>query len=273
MRRVLLHVHLFKNAGTSIERGLETFFGETWKAYDRREAEHTVTSDDLRSFLDSQPALRAVSSHQVRPPFNGDARIALDPLVFLRHPIDRIRSAYEFERGQRAETPSSQAAATMSLAGWINFHTERSSSQCANFQVLALSSLRRPDGGIVRAETIHAHYASARLLLSRLPVVGLVENYDWSCGAVSRAYSNWYPGLQLAPVHANAANQGTDLHERLEQVRRSLGVERYLRLEADNHADFKLWRWVQQTHPAELMAKLTSSHRPFDSTAGYHSFR
>lgn len=246
VRRVLAHVHLFKNAGTSVERGLQAALRDRWASFDKPQPNARISARELIEFVDARPDLVAVSSHQLRPPFAGTDHVVFDPLVFLRHPVDRIRSAYEFERRQRADTPSAQAAASMPFAEWIDFHRQRSSLQCENFQVFSLTQLRSKRGTpLRRAFPLDSHVESARELLGGLPVVGLVEHYGRSCELISERYGSHYPGLRLEPAHANrTAADGGSLSDRLESVRAELGPSAHAALESDNAADLELWEWA-----------------------------
>ena len=94
-RCVLVHYHIFKNAGSSVDFALQRSFGSRWATFEGCHAHDVQTSEQLGQFLESRPELCAVSSHLARPPlpFSG-----CRPIVFLRHPLLRARSVYEFTR-------------------------------------------------------------------------------------------------------------------------------------------------------------------------------
>lgn len=244
MRRVLAHIHLFKNAGTSVEQGLRQQYGGRWVSYDKPAADARITAEELVGFLADKPEVVAVSSHQLRPPFEDTPSVGFDPLVFVRHPIDRIRSAYEFERVQDVDTPSATAAARLDFADWIEFNHERKSIQCANFQVLGLTALRRPNGAPNRrGHRLDEHLESAIAFLGTLPVTGTVEQYERSCSLISERYALSYPDFELRPAHVNSTSGGEgDLADRLDATKRRLGAAAYAELVAANEADLELWR-------------------------------
>ena len=101
MRTTVVHFHLFKNAGTTVERGLQDYFGERWASFDKPASAARISQVELETFLNTNQALQAVSSHHLRPPLVDSTLMKWLPVLFLRHPIDRIRSAYEFERTAR----------------------------------------------------------------------------------------------------------------------------------------------------------------------------
>lgn len=246
MRPVLAHIHLFKNAGTSVEQGLHRSFRKRWISWDKERPNARISGSELLAHLRERPEVEAVSSHQLRPPLVSDDEISVVGLVFLRHPLDRIRSAYEFERTQGADSPSARAAAAMPIIEWIDFHDERGSAQCANFQTVALTSLRASNGAPDSSKTGSEHLRSAKTLLESLPVVGLVEHYAASCEQMNHAYGKRFPALDLAPTHANRTRGGNGvLEDRLRELRKKLGSKRYASLERDNERDIELWRWAQ----------------------------
>lgn len=259
MRTIVTHIHLFKNAGTSVEQALERSLGPRWTSYDGDTASALLSAGALAQFLHDRPGVEAVSSHHIRPPLAGAPRFVFLPLVFLRHPIDRIRSAYDFERQQGAPTPSSVAAGSMNLSDWIDFHRNRRSSQVAEFQTLALSALRDESGRPSPDISLDAHRASAMSLVADLPAYGLVEKFDDSCRWINAWLREVLPSLELAPEHANSTqDRSAALSARLDQVRENLGPAAYTRLLDDNAQDLLLWDWA--TNRAEpALANLSTA--------------
>lgn len=246
MRRVIAHLHLFKNAGTSVERGLRANFGSRWVSYDKTQSNARISVHELANYLVEHPHIGAISSHQLRPPLDSVGALVLDPLVFLRNPIDRIRSAYEFERTQAADTPSATAARSMDFIDWIDFHHARGSSQCANFQCMALTALRADNGAPrVHAFSVQDHLESAIATLDQLPVIGLVEHYDASCAALTAALASVHPGFELQPTRANTTAGGKGLLDvRLKNLSESIGQARFDALVEMNRGDLELWQWA-----------------------------
>jgi hypothetical protein len=68
MRFVLLHYHVFKNAGSTIEDILDHSFGERFGTLETAVGGGLVSNQDLIRYLDERPGLRALSSHQIRYP-------------------------------------------------------------------------------------------------------------------------------------------------------------------------------------------------------------
>lgn len=257
-RPVVAHIHLFKNAGTSVEAGLKAHFGDRWMSYDRTDSGGLIGHQHLAEVLAANPNIAALSSHQLRPPVSALQEVELFPLVFLRHPIDRIRSAYDFERRQAAATPSSEAARTNDLQGWIEFHRSRNSSQCSEFHVMALTELRWDETAttVATAET-HEHLTSARDFLNSLPAFGIVEKYDDSWEWITSAIRSRFPAFTGPAVQANTTDRRLDsLDERLAATQDMLGTEAFEQLADDNKHDIALYEWARAT--AQLKRLLPS---------------
>jgi len=248
MRTTVVHLHLFKNAGTSVERGLQSYFGEHWVSFDKPSSGGRISQAELVEFLHARPFVQAVSSHHLRPPLEDRATMNWLPILFLRHPIDRIRSAYEFERRQGSITPSSKAAASMQLVEWVQFHRERpSSTQCRNFQTFGLTSIRRETGRPIFRRPMKSHFDSACAFVKRLPAFGLVESFDQSWDWISDWISGSYPNFKPDMGRANATTDASDvLGERLERMRAEMGQAAFDQLLVDNEVDLALYSWARE---------------------------
>jgi len=99
-RAILVHYHIYKNAGTSIDHVLKAHFKERWTAYDKAEPGALISSAELAEFIRSHPEYDALSSHQARPPIPAGDEIEVYPLFMFRHPLDRLESIYRFERSR-----------------------------------------------------------------------------------------------------------------------------------------------------------------------------
>ena len=88
MRFVILHYHIFKNAGSTIEEILGRSFGEGFARFDPLESDARVRGADLLCALERNPHLKAVSSHQIRYPMPKASGLIFFDLCFLRDPID-----------------------------------------------------------------------------------------------------------------------------------------------------------------------------------------
>lgn len=68
MRYVIVHYHIFKNGGSTIESILEREFGSGFVSLHGPEAGSTLVDSDLAEFLLVEPGVMAISSHHLRYP-------------------------------------------------------------------------------------------------------------------------------------------------------------------------------------------------------------
>src|SRR5581483_3960722 len=92
MRLVILHYHIFKNAGTTIEDILDHSFGDRFLPLDVPGLELPISNRDLIARLEERKELMAVSSHQIRHPLPQAPGFLFFDICFLRDPLERLRS-------------------------------------------------------------------------------------------------------------------------------------------------------------------------------------
>ncbi len=213
MRAVILHGHIFKNAGTSFDWSLERQFGDGFLDHRDDRAMRAGEGEHLRELLTAQPGLQAISSHHMTGELPELPGVQFQQVFLLRHPLERLRSVYEFERRQRGKTPGSRAARSKSFRDYVAWrmlaevaHTIR------DYQTLYLAGYHGLASAADRART---YFPAALQLLSGSALVGLVDRYDESMVVIEEALRPYFPAIDLACVPQNVA-RGKD---------RSSGIE------------------------------------------------
>lgn len=199
---VIIHYHLFKNAGSSIDRLLKNGFKADWKPFDGEKASSILTSQDLAEFLQKYSHLRAVSSHQARPPLPNKNCY---PIIFLRHPIDRLRSVFNFVL-RDPNQPNHTVAKEGGFQGYVKWVLEGSGggrSVVRNYQVLHLSdaSFRPPHDATL------ADLEQAKNLLNEWGIFGIVRKFNDSLTIFEKFYGERFPEIDWSPVKVNVTNQ------------------------------------------------------------------
>src|SRR5690606_24093891 len=119
-RVVILHYHLFKNAGTSVDRILEYNFPGRWVTAEfKRKPGPLGNSDLVAKWIVDNPEAVAFSTHTAWGPIPEKPGVRLISVLFLRDPIERIRSAYRFERQQQADTFGARLAKEHDFEGYV----------------------------------------------------------------------------------------------------------------------------------------------------------
>ena len=201
-RTAVLHYHLFKNAGTSVDQMLQSHFGAAWVT-----AEFPMENNDnsaaVEAWITATPEAGAFSSHTMVGPIPQPAGVEVVPVVLLRDPIRRIASAYRFERNQVAETWGAQLAKAHDLEGYVRARLARPGDrQCRNFQVARLASLcPGPGGELSRAKT-------ALEAIREAGVIGLVEDFEGFTRALTARLAPVFAGFAPEIAHANTTDAG-----------------------------------------------------------------
>ncbi len=238
----IVHYHLFKNAGTSVDEMLKRNFGEHWSEQEFPAPARRSNVDQVAEFLRARPELLALSSHTALlpvPQLDGEEII---PVIFLRHPIIRISSAYAFEKQQNAQTYSAQLAKQTDFAGYVRAHLDHPQHRgLKNFQTFRLA-LNEPDSG--DSELVRAERA-----IATLPFIGLVEAYEQSVNRLEELVRPHFPNFTAVIVRKNVTRkEPATIDEELEKIRKAAGDALYAELFDKNSDDLILFEELSRRY-------------------------
>lgn len=203
-RSVVLHYHLFKNAGTSVDQMLKSHFAERWVTteFDMSGGDNSAQVGD---WIASNPNAAAFSSHTMVGPLPEVEGVTIVPIIVLRDPIDRIASAYRFERKQDADTWGANLAKEHDLAGYVEARLARANDrQCRNFQVSRLASFFPGSGSeLERAK-------SGVKMISDNGIVGRVEAFDRFATTLQERLAPHFEGFAPKAARANTTTKAKD---------------------------------------------------------------
>lgn len=245
MRRVIIHYHLFKNAGTSVDVVLKRNFPDTWA--NGESARAGWPTHDVSKFLMERSDVQVLSSHTALLPVPVLPETICYPVIFLRHPIDRIRSMFDFERAQEGESEGAKQAKALDFGGYVRWRLNREHDRSArDFQMLRLSMATSAMGN-------EPDRASAALAM--LPFVGIVERFDESMAMLSAYLRSGFPDFEGGSARANITQSSrTNLDARLAAVRETLGAATYTQLTRANTGDLVLYADAVRQHEARWAA-------------------
>ena len=236
MRLVALHYHIFKNAGTTIENILDQSFGERFLALDVPGLNTPVTDSDLLDRLDRRPELMAVSSHQIRHPVPRAQGFLFFDICFLRDPLERLRSTYDYYRLKPDPAdPLSELAVRSTLRDFAAAMIRDSPLYVKNVQVNLLAC----GGNSDEPEENDLLVAARRFVESSFP--GVVDLFDESVVAGEYALRRVFPELDCA-IRAANVSRGFEggVADRAAGMRHACGDEIYGELVRLNQLDFRL---------------------------------
>jgi hypothetical protein len=236
MRLVILHYHFLKNAGTSIEDMLHRSFGGYFKAVDTADRDGHVTNEALLDLLKSQPLLRAVSSHQFRYPMPLAPGFLFFDVCFLRDPIDRLRSMYDYFREKPVEgDPVSELASRTRLGEFVLELVERMPWHINDAQVNLLAN------GVANDPPTAQDFERAVAGMLRCSFPGVVDRYAQSLAAGEFFLRPVFPELNCSGEASNVlGGLASTLEKRIESVRQACASEVFEKLMKLNAQDFKL---------------------------------
>ena len=248
-RPVLVHYHIFKNAGTSVDVALQRSFGSRWTTFEGSHARDAQTSEQLGRFLADRPEVCAVSSHLARPPlpFPG-----CRPIVFLRHPLLRARSVYEFVR-RYPEQPGYRASQQQSFSRFVEWALDADEAEGAGvIRDCQLGHFMNPLLGteLRTAPPTVRDLHEAKVLVESWGIVGIVEDYKTSARRFQEKYASEFPDLDFVDVRANRTSTGIpDVEGAMRAMREELGTELFDRLIEANQLDLELYDWAVRRFP------------------------
>src|SRR5258708_242269 len=120
MRNLIFHYHLFKNAGTSVDAILKANFSGRWVTREFNGGPHAANVARVGQWVEEEKDAVAFSSHTAMLPPPSLEDVQFFPVVFVRHPIDRIASAYAFECKQPGDGFGAVLARNTTLGGYID---------------------------------------------------------------------------------------------------------------------------------------------------------
>lgn len=246
-RSVMLHYHFFKNAGTTIESILQDNFGDRFAHFDAGDHNSVIPNDDLIRFLDSHPVITAVSSHHLRPPKPANDRYSFYDILFLRHPIARLWSTYEFYlRMDEGKDPLSAAAKRSSAADFFRLLMEEYPQHATNAQVGLIASAGR-------SIPLQSDLASAVEVVLKATVLGTAEHFDESAVAAEHLLASVLRWIDFSYVPQNVSSGLNSLETQVQRMVQKCGKEILDALVEKNQLDVALHEKATE----EVLRRLT----------------
>lgn len=243
MRKVIFHYHLFKNAGTSLDSIFRPLF--PGDSFQEREFPSDLKGNRtaVKSWVAEQKDCVYFSSHTAyMPPPRFFFKKVL-PIIFVRHPLDRVASVYEFERRCEGDDFGSKLAKECSFSGYLAARLDVAlDRQCRNFHAQKLAFMYGEKHGpdLVRATKA----------IRELPFVGVVDRFSESL-AVLQAWLKREcvidADIELEETWQNATNsRNADLKQRLAAIEDELSPAVFNRLVEANLDDCRLYQLANE---------------------------
>lgn len=254
MRHVIVHYHIFKNAGSTFATTLRRNFGPLYAEYEGRRPESQLSAADLVEYLQRHENVLAVTSHHLRPP-KPDATgwLTVHDVLLLRDPMDRIRSMYDFYRtALPGNDQLTVRAKEMNQRSFLSFLMDVSPEIVTNPQVnlIANRGAKIPEEeDLVRAAAIVRNAA----------VPGTAEEFNMCCATAESRLGAFFPNLDLSYVPENVTRgRRKTLQARQAEFEKMCGPQLYAQLLERNQFDARL----HEVASAELHTRFEGLESP-----------
>ena len=239
---IIVHNHIFKNAGSSLDKILQINFKKRFQ--DNQDNLNDINDLVYLSNLIKKNNLRSISSHSFYGPIFFENLFTSFNIVLLRNPIHRILSAYEFERKQDINIygsfPAVVKAHQLNFKGYILWRLDQHHS-IRNFQFKKMTR----DGNLLSAKK-KLSKADIINVYNKYDFVGVVELFDSSIKKLKNSLAHFNIDLKVMSVKYNVNNALSEIDDRDYFVKNELGSSLYAKLISSNKYDFQLHDYALQ---------------------------
>ena len=209
---------MFKNAGTTLDWSLQRCFGGGF--VDHRDDEAMRNNVEyLTRYLREHSSIKALSSHWLPLPVPETPDIDPRVLMLFRHPLERSRSVYNFERAQLDTSAAGNLKArALSFKGYVKWRLQPGTGPALmNFHTRYCS-------GDYFGKDMAQLYDQALHNLESLPLAGIVHRYDASMVLFEQSLNEVFPDLDLSWQIQNVSQaKPLSLEDKLADIAKELG--------------------------------------------------
>lgn len=173
MNPVLVHFHIYKNAGTTIDWILQKeFVNKAHNLDDFDDPGRIIEWDIILDFLSKYKNSKSISSHQIRFPLPKNDDFQFFPMLFIRNPISRIFSIYEDQKRLGGEHELSIKAKSLSPNEFFKWCFNSENKIMENSQIIFL---QHKDFDVKKLDL-----KFAKKMISDSAIIGITERLDES---------------------------------------------------------------------------------------------
>lgn len=208
MRYVITHGHIFKNAGTTFDYALEKAFGKDFCDHRDDKGMRQGGAEYLKQFILDNPNLKAISSHHLCNPLPESDEFKCIPVYFVRNPIDRVLSVYNFERKQKKGSKGAEMASKLSLEEYVRWRmTPEAPKVIFDYQTAYIGRKRN----LKPSERVDVAIFNRALqrVVSQEALVGTVERFDESFTYIAGQLNKYFPEVDFNYEKQNVNNKGS----------------------------------------------------------------
>lgn len=243
LHHVLLHLHIFKNAGTTFDRALSKLFQDQMISYDTENPGGRISIEHLTEVQQAHPNSRVITSHQVGLPTPVYSGVMFHPVFFLRNPIERIQSCYHFEKDVQKLMADD---VTMEMYVQRNLNNPKINA-CFGIQLATIADNRYIKNWS-RDELTDVVINSALNNMQTARCFGLVDRFDESFDFICHRLKAYFPELvqNIKPAQQNISQASKNIDDKTKYVQESLSIQTYSRMLEALKAEIVLYETAQR---------------------------
>lgn len=241
-RFILLHYHIFKNAGSTIDWILDKNFPNSVERLEAQDAGEFVTHQEIFEFLEQHPQVSALTSHTFKLPSPIHPVFKFIEICLVRHPLDRLQSMYYYFRKITDAGLNSIKAKSFSLHDFLAWLIESQPFMTMNSQTCIFAT-----GGDYFFPPSQSQLLTAIDRMREIKFLGIVDRFDESMVVAEFFLKPVFRSLDLSYVAQNESrNRTPGLKDRLHEMRSLCGKDLWNELCKRNELDLKLWELANQ---------------------------
>jgi hypothetical protein len=238
-RFVVVHYHIFKNGGSTVEAILQREFNGGFATLHGLDESATLDARELEDFLRRNPTVQAVSSHHLRYPKPSIRHVVLFDCCFLRHPLERLDSLYRYSRGSDSGDFLSLRARRMNARQFFAELLNEAPHLISNVQVMQIAR-----AGMFTRPAHAGDLEHAREIVLDMAIPGVVGMFEESLLAAEYFVKPAFPRLSLAFIPQNVTRP--DAPRGREGLVDLWGEDLYEALSTANQFDIELFDCTEQ---------------------------
>ncbi len=239
IKNILLHAHIFKNAGSSFDDALGSFFASSF--VDHRDDQDVIDGkmNYLIEYFNSHPKISAFSSHSMHLQPKNTAKYRFHTVHLLRHPIERIKSVYSFEKKQiPATTNGSKKAKELNFNDYVAWYmSDDAPATVRNVQTIFLS------GEGPSPLNMDSKFKQAQACMKKSNLIGVVDRYDESMVIFEEYMKQFFSDIDLSYIRKNTTDKNIEIsvEEKVSTLMDSLDEVVQKQVLDNNSLDMKLY--------------------------------
>jgi hypothetical protein len=236
----IFHFHFYKNAGSSVDAILRNSFVHQWE--EKEFDDSPLLTSSVINWITNSKTTICFSSHTAKLDIMNVQNMNMMPLLFVRHPIDRIASVYRYEKLRNGNSWEDHLAGEMSMRQYIQTRLDRAGdAQCRNYHCSRLSEMFRVFENVDKSD-----FELAQQAVDRLPFIGVVERFQESLKMFEKLFHEaGFQNLNFEETRENATSSpGLDIHTRLKDIEKEIGSDFFNLLLNINGDDILIYEMV-----------------------------